>query len=90
MSMTEVPVWTLQERLAKAREHAHLDRFQMADKLGVSERTIRNWERGRIDPSRSAVIAYSAVTRVPVEWFTGEYPGEMFTTATYTTERQAA
>lgn len=74
MNLTEVPAWTLQERLTKAREHARLDRHQMAARLGVSERTIRNWELGRIDPTRATVLAYSAVTHVPMVWLTGELP----------------
>lgn len=94
MSMTEVPRWTLPERLAKAREHAHLDRDQMARLLGVTERTIRNWENGRIIPKRKDILAYSAATHVPLVWLTGEWtpsgpsgqpPGNMFDTATYTT-----
>lgn len=96
MSTTEVPTWTLPERLAKAREFAHLDRFQMAERLGVTERTIRNWERGRIGPTRANVLAYSAVTHVPFVWLTGEWtpkgepPGNMFDTATYRTSFKEA
>jgi len=74
MNLTEVPTWTLQERLAKAREHAHLDRHQMAARLGVSERTIRNWEGGAVEPTPTIVLAYSAVTHVPLVWLTGELP----------------
>ena len=34
-------------RVAKLRESAGLTQRQLADMVGVTESTIRNWERGR-------------------------------------------
>jgi transcriptional regulator with XRE-family HTH domain len=65
----ESPVWTLGERLHKAREFAGITRTGMADRLGVSERTIRNYENEAVRVTRSIVLAYAAETMVPVDWF---------------------
>jgi len=62
------PVWTIGERLEKARTHARIDRDEMADRLGVSERTIRNYENEAVRITRSVIIAYSVETLVPVDW----------------------
>lgn len=68
---TETPTWTLGDRLGKAREHAGLSRADMAARLGVSERTIRNYENETVNVSRLVALAYSAETDVPVEWLMG-------------------
>jgi transcriptional regulator with XRE-family HTH domain len=67
-TVTQLPVWTLGERMAKARESAGLSRLEMADELRVTERTIRNYEGGITRVSRDTVMAYSSLTGVPVWW----------------------
>lgn len=68
LQATQEPVWTLGERLTKAREHAGISRDEMADRLGVTERTIRNYENDAVRITRATVLAYSAETRVPFGW----------------------
>lgn len=80
-------MWTLGERLQKAREHAGISRDEMADRLGVSERTIRNYENEAVKVARAVVLAYSSETSVPLGWLTddarsrcfplGEPPGQL-------------
>ena len=65
----EVPTWTLGERLTKAREHAGISIDEMATRLGVSSKTIRNYENEAVRITRSTAIAYSAETLVPLTWF---------------------
>lgn len=74
MSTTETPVpaWTLGERLTKAREHAGISIDDMAQRLGVSSRTIRNWEGQAVRVTRTTQMAYSIETRVPLDWITGD------------------
>lgn len=76
MTAIEVPEFTLRERLTKAREHAGLDRQQMAERLSVTERTVRNWEHGSTKVTPAIVLAYAAVTSVPVWWLKGDAEGD--------------
>jgi transcriptional regulator with XRE-family HTH domain len=71
------PTWTLGERLAKARDHAGISRPEMADRLGVSERTIRNYENESVTVNRLIALAYSAETGVGVEWLLGSNDPEL-------------
>jgi transcriptional regulator with XRE-family HTH domain len=72
--MTEVvvkgdaPPWTLADRLRKAREHRGLDQTELADLMGVSQRSIRNYEAGRTTPRRPQLIAWAFATGVSLEW----------------------
>lgn len=64
-------MWTLGDRLAKARRMADLSVQDMADALGVSRNTVTNYERGHTDPARGVLIAYASVTGVPMWWIEG-------------------
>jgi transcriptional regulator with XRE-family HTH domain len=67
-----LPVWTTGEHLTKAREHAGIDIDGMAGRLGVSARTIRNYENEAVRITRATLIAYAEITSVPLEWLLGE------------------
>jgi transcriptional regulator with XRE-family HTH domain len=73
-SAAEVPTWTLGERLTKAREHAGVDIEEMAHRLGVSGRTIRNYENQAVRITRATIIAYATETRVPIDWLEDDDP----------------
>lgn len=65
-----LPVWTVSDRLAKARETIGLTQEQMAGRIGVDRRSISKYETvGR--PRMTVVLAYSQVTGVPVWWLEG-------------------
>lgn len=69
--MTQVPplpVWTIGDRLVKARQFAGLSQTQMAQQLRIGRRSIVRYEASN-DPPRSIVISYSAITAVPIWWF---------------------
>lgn len=83
MSDTIIPVWTLGDRLAKAREGAGISVNAMAERLHVARTTISNWEHDRVQPSHSVIIAYSATTLVPVSWLIGDLGLNLRTTAGY-------
>jgi transcriptional regulator with XRE-family HTH domain len=70
-----IPVWTLGDRLRKAREVAGMDAEIMAQHVGVTDRTIRNYETDTTPVKRSVILGYSMATGVPVEWIeTGVTP----------------
>lgn len=60
MSDVIVPVWTLGDRLAKARKLVGLTPAGMAVRIGVTDKTIRNWESGATPIPRGQVIAYAS------------------------------
>lgn len=63
-------MWTIGDRLAKAREFADLTQEQMAKRLQIGRRSIVRYETSG-SPPRSIVISYSAITGVPLWWFDG-------------------
>ena len=70
-----VPVFTIEDRLRKARESAGLEQTQLAELIGVSRGTIGNTERGLVKPRLIMLRAWALATGVPVEWIqTGEAP----------------
>jgi transcriptional regulator with XRE-family HTH domain len=50
--------------LEEARKRAHLSKEGMARELGVSTRTIYNYERGRTPVTPMVIYAYAGVTGV--------------------------
>jgi transcriptional regulator with XRE-family HTH domain len=63
-----VPQWTLADRLRKAREHADLDQSDFADQVGISRRSVTNYEKGHSSPSRPVLLAWAMRTGVAMEW----------------------
>lgn len=73
MTMTEVPQWTIQDRLRKAREQAGMTQRELADAIGVAKSTISNYEAGTITHQRKIVMnQWALVTGVPVAWLWGD------------------
>lgn len=67
-----VPEWTRGERLAKARREAGFTVPEMAELLGVSEKTVYNYERDR-PIRRSVLIVWASRCHVDYGWLeTGE------------------
>lgn len=66
-----IPVWTLGDRLRKARVTAGLSVDAMADLLDVSRNTISNYEAERSHPRRATLIVWAQETGVPLSWLTG-------------------
>ena len=66
------PEWTLTDRLRKAREHSGLEQTEIAEVMGVSVRSIRNYEAGRNTPKRPQLIAWAFATGVPLAWLEDE------------------
>lgn len=62
------PLWTVSDRLRKAREFAHLDQAELAERIGISRATVSNYERGVGAPRRPILRLWAEETGVPLEW----------------------
>ena len=71
-----VPVWTLPDRLRKAREETGMDQREFAEHTGISKNTISNYETGKTSRiSRPMLAAWAMGSGVPLEWLeTGHAP----------------
>lgn len=70
-----VPSWELQDRIARARRYAGLEQAELAEKAGLSRKSISNYEIGKTSPRRSGLIAIAFATGVSLEWLeTGNAP----------------
>lgn len=72
MSETTTPVWTLGDRIRKARETAgYGSQAELAAAAGLSRATISNAENGRHTPHPLALRAIAEACHVPVGWLIG-------------------
>lgn len=62
------PVWTLGERLAKARRDADLTQEELAAKMQLSTNTITNYETGATNPRLISLMAWSEFTNTDLDW----------------------
>ena len=57
----------LQISLAAARVNSKLKQEEVAEKMGVSKRTVINWEKGKVHPSAATVNMLSRIYNIPVD-----------------------
>ena len=72
-----VPEFTIADRLRKARELTGLDQAQFAEEIGVSARSVGNYESDKYRSKRKRLVlrAWALRCGVPVEWIeTGVAP----------------
>jgi transcriptional regulator with XRE-family HTH domain len=71
--MSDVPQWTLADRLRKIRRDRHLTQEQMANAVGVKPVTWSAWEAGRTRPHDVVELAGAIEERfgVPAAWTLG-------------------
>lgn len=62
-----IPVWTQPDRLRKAREHAGLSQDQLADRVGISRRSVSTYEANGTS-KRPVLLAWALVCGVPLSW----------------------
>lgn len=73
MSTDTVPKWSLGDRLRKARQVAGIrSHKEMAQRLGVSEDTIKRWEGDKYSPSRGYVLGWALECGVDPQWLENE------------------
>ena len=74
-----VPVWTIGDRLEKARSSAGLSQQEMADLLShvlprpIKKQTVSNWEQDVNQPRNFQAVlrGWAEITNVPMEWLLG-------------------
>jgi transcriptional regulator with XRE-family HTH domain len=62
------PIWTLGDRIWKARKDAGLEQADLAEAVGVSRAQISKWERDQSEPRVSELQRVAAACRVPFRW----------------------
>lgn len=60
---------SFQISLAAARVNAGLTQDDVAKRVGVSKRTVINWEKGYIKPNAATLNMLSGIYRIPVDGF---------------------
>jgi transcriptional regulator with XRE-family HTH domain len=70
MAVAHEPIWTLGNRLWRAREEAGLDQETMATQLNVSRALVSKWERDKSEPTVRQVRRWSEITGVSFSWLT--------------------
>jgi len=66
-----VPTFTLGDRLRKSLEVADLTVEEMAQRLGVSDRTIRNYTSERTPIKRGFTLQWALICGVDPNWLIG-------------------
>ena len=61
----------MENRLREIRESQGLDLFDLAERTGFSEITLRNWEKGKHDPLFKIRVLADALGVKPSDLFEG-------------------
>lgn len=67
----QIPAWSLQDRLLKARKFADLSQTELANEIGISKASVVNYERGHTRPSRPVLLSWALTCGVSLEWLAG-------------------
>lgn len=63
-----VPEWSRGDRFRKARNVTGLTVKEFAIKIGISAKSVNNYEGDHVAPRRVVLNAWALATGVPVEW----------------------
>jgi transcriptional regulator with XRE-family HTH domain len=64
---------TLEERLWWSRETAPLTQQQLADQLGISRKTVQNYEAGVGYPKPNRLVLWANACDVDADWLAGDF-----------------
>ena len=71
----DIPVFTIGDRLRKARERTGLSQGDFAAEIDISPRSVSNYESEAVSPRKLVLKAWALRTGVPLEWIeTGVTP----------------
>jgi len=63
-----IPQWSRGDRLRKARTLTGLSTRQFAERVGISPKSVNNYEGDAVEPRKIVMNAWALATGVPVEW----------------------
>jgi transcriptional regulator with XRE-family HTH domain len=63
-----IPMFTVADRLRKARETSGINQSELAERIGVGRSTITNYENGHTKPRPIVVKQWALATKTPVYW----------------------
>lgn len=66
----------LSQRIRKARTEAHLSQAALAHAIGVSDKSVSSYEKGRSQPPFEKLKKIAQSTRRPITYFTEEETNE--------------
>jgi len=85
MAVTQIPTWTLGDRLRKARTVTGLTQRSFAAQLGISEDSVKRYEAEKFPIPRGLLLGWAVACGVDPAWLeTGEVTSTL--TETYTHE----
>ncbi len=69
----QYPVWTLGDRIRKARTITGMKQAEFATRIGTKEGSLAAWETDRSQPRNIVAVAkrIEALTRIPATWILG-------------------
>jgi transcriptional regulator with XRE-family HTH domain len=62
----------LAKRIRKARTNAHLSQYDLGNSIGISDKSISSYEKGRSQPPLKNLQKIADATRHPLAYFTQE------------------
>lgn len=69
---TITPMWTLGDRLRKARELTGMSQEEFAAVVGISRNTVANYEKGHTRPRMLELRAWARASRVDIGWLSAD------------------
>lgn len=66
------------ERIKAARKSAGLSQAELSDKIGVTQPTVAQWEKGGYIPQYANIIAISKVTGIPYQFLCDDETKALF------------
>ncbi|MBY0421599.1 MAG: helix-turn-helix domain-containing protein [Parvularculaceae bacterium] len=72
------PAATIGDRIRQARKRAGLNQSELAERLGVTQPAVANWESGVHDPRRVVLAKLADALNTPLDWLAdgARSPGE--------------
>ncbi|WP_369290572.1 helix-turn-helix domain-containing protein [Propionimicrobium lymphophilum] len=68
MTLGQVPELTFEWRLRMAMKQAGMTQNDLADAIGMQQRTVDRWLNRGVTPKRGQIMACALATGVPVVW----------------------